>query len=115
MCNPNEYPFNVEIESNELTKRVKLKKVRAYVEKLGKEMILAQPSHLVVKSFKSEQGVAQVKGVIMEILDDMCENLNSDQQMSCEEMFNCCDCGTGECGCPYCWSCHACYVCMERD
>ena len=33
---------------------------------------------------------------------------------SCEEAFNCCDCGGNECGCAYCWSCNACDTCLNN-
>lgn len=40
-----------------------------------------------------------------------CEN--AIQGYTCDELFNCCDCGGNDCGCPYCWSCNACRVCKE--
>lgn len=38
----------------------------------------------------------------------VCENA---PEMTCDVMFNCCDCGGNDCGCGYCFSCHACAVC----
>lgn len=31
--------------------------------------------------------------------------------LTCEELYNCCDCGGADCGCRYCWSCNACESC----
>lgn len=39
-----------------------------------------------------------------------CENKTSNG-LTCEDLFNCCDCGGSECGCGYCWSCNACDHC----
>lgn len=40
-------------------------------------------------------------------------------ELSCEEQYNCCDCGTDDqdngCGCRYCWSCNACEECLNED
>lgn len=33
--------------------------------------------------------------------------------LACGEAFNCCDCGGGDCGCRYCFSCNACDACLE--
>ena len=33
---------------------------------------------------------------------------------TCEDLFDCCDCGGVDCGCAYCWSCNACDVCKEE-
>ena len=32
---------------------------------------------------------------------------------SCNELFDCCDCGGNDCGCPACWSCHCCESCED--
>lgn len=48
--------------------------------------------------------------------ENICECIaNGDP--ACSEMYNCCDCGgvEGGCGCPYCWSCNACSVCLNQD
>jgi hypothetical protein len=34
---------------------------------------------------------------------------------TCSELFNCCDCGGNDCGCAYCFSCHACDHCLNDD
>ena len=34
---------------------------------------------------------------------------------SCEDLYNCCDCGGTNCGCPGCWTCNACKVCNPPD
>lgn len=34
---------------------------------------------------------------------------------ACEEHLNCCDCGGVDCGCAYCWSCHACDHCLNAE
>ncbi|MFS1427529.1 hypothetical protein LMH73_010265 [Vibrio splendidus] len=114
MCNQ-QPELSLEIKSDELLVPVKLKQIRAYVEKHRKEIVLASSTHLVIKPFKSEQAIAHVKAVVMEFLDDMCENLNSDYAKSCSDLYNCCDCGTGNCGCRYCFSCNACSVCLDED
>lgn len=41
-----------------------------------------------------------------------CENENSGY--TCEDLFDCCDCGGNECGCAYCWACNACEACKEE-
>ena len=33
----------------------------------------------------------------------------------CSSMYNCCDCGGNNCGCAYCFSCHACNHCLDDD
>lgn len=35
--------------------------------------------------------------------------------LECEKMYNCCDCGGNNCGCPYCWSCNACETCLNDN
>jgi hypothetical protein len=34
---------------------------------------------------------------------------------TCEDYFDCCDCGGNDCGCAYCWSCNACEDCLGED
>ena len=37
-----------------------------------------------------------------------------DEPETCADMgWNCCDCGGENCGCAYCWSCHACDNCKN--
>lgn len=38
-----------------------------------------------------------------------CEFL--DGGATCQNFFDCCDCGGEECGCAYCWTCNACEAC----
>lgn len=47
----------------------------------------------------------------------MCQNVNTygNQVLTCDDLFNCCDCGGNDCGCPYCWSCNACEECLEES
>lgn len=33
----------------------------------------------------------------------------------CSDHYNCCDCGGNECGCAYCFSCHACEYCRSGE
>lgn len=48
------------------------------------------------------------KGIRIDLVPpSTCENAPHD----CESAYNCCDCGTGKCGCYYCWSCNACDTC----
>ena len=49
-----------------------------------------------------------------EILDNDCERL-SYSNYDCREMFNCCDCGGNDCGCPGCYSCNACDTCLSKE
>lgn len=51
-------------------------------------------------------GIVHVGGVGMN-----CKNEHVG--LTCEDMFNCCDCGGNDCGCGYCWSCNACDNCKE--
>ena len=44
----------------------------------------------------------------------MCENVKHGGS-DCSELFNCCDCGGNDCGCPYCFSCNACDECLDGD
>lgn len=113
MCNQNE--LSIHISSDELTKAVKVKQIRAYVLKQNKELIFKDPTNLVIKPFKSEQAVNHVKAVIDEFLNNMCESLNSDIATACSDLYNCCDCGSGHCGCGYCFSCNACSECLSDD
>lgn len=34
---------------------------------------------------------------------------------TCEDFYDCCDCGGNDCGCAYCWSCNACEECLSED
>ena len=43
----------------------------------------------------------------------MCLNVTKENKSTCEELFDCCDCGGNDCGCAYCWSCNACEECKE--
>lgn len=45
----------------------------------------------------------------------MCQNASKESPETCGELFNCCDCGGENCGCAYCWSCHACEECKSGD
>lgn len=36
-------------------------------------------------------------------------------QWDCHSLYNCCDCGGNQCGCAYCFSCHACSVCLDKN
>lgn len=42
---------------------------------------------------------------------DICDNLFHIGK-SCDELYDCCDCGGNDCGCGYCFSCHACEHCL---
>jgi hypothetical protein len=43
----------------------------------------------------------------------MCKRLEY-SKVTCDEIYNCCDCGGNDCGCAYCWSCNACEDCLEE-
>ena len=45
----------------------------------------------------------------------MCEYVINEGDPTCEDMFDCCDCGGNDCGCRYCWSCNACDECLDED
>lgn len=36
------------------------------------------------------------------------------EDCKCDKHYDCCDCGTGDCGCAYCWSCNACEDCLSE-
>lgn len=48
-----------------------------------------------------------------------CENLGGGNTLTCEQMFDCCSCGTDDqengCGCRYCWDCNACQTCLNEE
>jgi len=46
-----------------------------------------------------------------------CEHLDyeGNGNNTCEDYYNCCDCGGNDCGCRYCWSCNACEFCLNND
>ena len=46
--------------------------------------------------------------------ENQCEQLEYGE-CTCSEMYNCCDCGGVDCGCPYCWSCNACATCLNQE
>jgi hypothetical protein len=37
------------------------------------------------------------------------------KQYTCTDLYDCCDCGGNDCGCGYCFSCHACEACLNDD
>lgn len=37
------------------------------------------------------------------------------KQDTCSDLYNCCDCGGENCGCAYCFSCHACESCLSDN
>lgn len=43
----------------------------------------------------------------------MCKN--AENGLTCEDLYDCCDCGGNDCGCGYCWSCNACEECLEEE
>ncbi len=50
----------------------------------------------------------------MDSSTNTCENGTTH---TCDEYYNCCDCGNSEdgCGCSYCFSCNACETCIKED
>ena len=44
----------------------------------------------------------------------LCENLYDGNDLDCENLYDCCDCGGVDCGCAYCWSCNACEACLNE-
>ena len=46
-----------------------------------------------------------------------CENAYAykGKQADCHNLYNCCDCGGNECGCPSCFSCKACEFCLNEE
>lgn len=65
----------------------------------------------VFPAFKTQDGFERVKAGILEILNDMCEEMDG-RGRGCGEHYNCCDCGGNNCGCAYCFSCNACDNCL---
>lgn len=65
-------------------------------------------------AFKSMEAYDRVKAGLMDILNDMCDELDS-QGQGCTDHYNCCDCGGADCGCRYCFSCNACQKCRDID
>lgn len=75
------------------------------------------PHNVCVVATSHEQLVEMTKDFTGGI-DWMCELLSiygHGKNDDCEHMYNCCDCGGNECGCPYCWSCNACDTCKNKD
>ncbi|MFL7013635.1 hypothetical protein [Enterovibrio norvegicus] len=67
----------------------------------------------VTPDFKTEVALNRVKESIWEILNDQCEELDNSGH-GCSDNYNCCDCGGHNCGCAYCFSCHACPHCLDE-
>lgn len=107
-------PLFISISSDQLSVPVKLKQAKAYVNKYGYEFILEDKHNVTIMPFKSQSAAERVKEHVLDILNDMCENLNS-SGVGCSSMYRCCDCGDHSCGCAYCWSCNACDVCLSVD
>lgn len=40
-----------------------------------------------------------------------CEN-KQETDLTCFELYDCCDCAGNSCGCRYCFSCNACEYCL---
>ncbi|USD58939.1 hypothetical protein J4N45_10395 [Vibrio sp. SCSIO 43140] len=68
----------------------------------------------VSPAFKSQEAYDRVESGILEILSDMCEEMDS-RGRGCSDHYNCCDCGGENCGCRYCFSCNACHECLGDD
>ena len=34
---------------------------------------------------------------------------------ACSYLYDCCNCGDYDCGCPYCFACNACENCLNHD
>lgn len=53
------------------------------------------------------------------VIAGVCDNIDGQNSLGCESLYNCCDCGTNDqergCGCRYCWSCNACDHCLNAD
>ncbi len=107
--------LTVETNHDELHRAVKVKQINNYLSKHGYTPTITDGKALSVGFFKSEAAVLRVKGIITDILDDMCENLCSSTAICCSALYNCCNCGSGNCGCAYCWSCNACSECTGSE
>jgi len=33
--------------------------------------------------------------------------------LTCSQLYTCCSCGGNDCGCHYCFDCHACDACKD--
>lgn len=62
--------------------------------------------------FKSQDAYDAVESGILDILGNMCEELDDDG-CDCSQHYDCCDCGGNDCGCRGCFSCNACEHCMQ--
>lgn len=69
---------------------------------------------LINPAFKSQEALEHVECALLEILNNMCEEMDG-RGDGCSELYNCCDCGTGNCGCAYCFSCNACDHCLNEN
>ena len=45
----------------------------------------------------------------------MFTKLIKQEKYSCGDLYNCCACGGENCGCAYCFDCHACDNCRSDD
>lgn len=44
-----------------------------------------------------------------------CLLVNNERSSDCRDTYNCCSCGGNECGCRYCFDCHACENCLNDE
>lgn len=60
----------------------------------------------------SENGAWRQLSVIVNSMK--CEHYNNTKK-TCDDLYNCCDCGGHDCGCGYCWSCNVCENCLNEE
>ncbi|EKO3607081.1 hypothetical protein M6C35_001989 [Vibrio metschnikovii] len=72
---------------------------------------IADDACAISPAFKTHDAHDRVERGILDILNDMCEEMDNSGR-GCSEFYNCCDCGGNQCGCAYCFSCRACDHCL---
>ncbi|HAS5696685.1 hypothetical protein [Vibrio cholerae] len=106
------------ISSPQLNHKGKMVLINQLVKRFGGKVVVyscevVDSTLRVEPEFKTQDSLKRAEAGINEILKNMCEEMDN-QGNCCSEHYNCCNCGTGNCGCRYCFSCNACSFCKEQ-
>lgn len=111
--------LQLRISNTELSRKGKIVLIKEYLARCsGKKnpytFTVIGTEIVVSPEFRTKNAFTSVESGILEILNNMCEEID-ERGRCCSEHYNCCDCGGNECGCAYCFSCNACSHCLNDE